>query len=58
MQTGDTVVIHFLNRVSFPVTLISSGMNGTLTDGSQIAAPGQLLTWEWSVPDEVCSRYP
>lgn len=56
-QAGDTVVVHLLNRVAFPVTFITSGLNDSAAGTAQIAAPGQLVTYQLTVPAEVCSDF-
>ena len=53
LQAGDTVVVHMLNRLTYPVNLLAAGLNTSVTDANQVAAPTEMLTWTWTVPLDV-----
>jgi len=47
------VVVHLLNRLTFPINLLASGLNASDADVLQVAGPTDTLTWTWSVPLDV-----
>ena len=55
-QAGDTVVVHLLNRLTYPVNLVPSGLNTSAVEEDQIVAPSQVQTWTWTVPLDVRTR--
>ena len=49
------MVVHLLNRLTFPINLLASGLNASDADVLQVAGPTETLTWTWSVPLDVRS---
>ncbi len=47
------MVVHLLNRLTFPINLLASGLNASDADVLQVAGPTETLTWTWSVPLDV-----
>ena len=47
------MVVHLLNRLTFPINLLASGLNTSDTDSEQVAGPTETLTWTWTVPLDV-----
>ena len=46
-------MVHLLNRLTFPVNLLASGLNTSAVGTDQVAGPTQTVTWTWSVPLDV-----
>ena len=47
-------MVHLLNRLTYPINLLASGLNTSAAEVDQIAAPSETLTWTWTVPLDVC----
>ena len=52
---GDTLEVHVLNNLSFPINVIPGGVSYSAADAVRVAAPGKTVVYFWTVPAQVGS---